>query len=123
LFIDAELSQIPITDGRKAERRIVNLAAALRESGAKTSRIVVVDISVGGFKGETDEPHEIGDEVWLKLAMLEPRRCRVVWVRDGEGKREIGCEFEWPLHPRELEVIVAPAPRRIPKGVFRRIER
>ncbi|HEX8483408.1 MAG TPA: PilZ domain-containing protein [Allosphingosinicella sp.] len=123
MFIDAELSQIPITDGRKAERRIVNLAAALRESGAKTGRIVVVDMSVGGFKAEAEEPPQEGDEVWLKLAGLEPRRSRVVWVRDGTKGKEIGCEFEWPLHPRELEVIVAPAPRRIPKGVFRRIER
>ena len=123
MFIDAELSQIPITDGRTAERRIVNLAAALRESGAKTGRIVVVDISVGGFKAEAEEPPQEGDEVWLKLAGLEPRRSRVVWVRDGTKGKEIGCEFEWPLHPRELEVIVAPAPRRIPKGVFRRIER
>jgi hypothetical protein len=119
LFIDAELSQIPITDGRKAERRIVNLAAALRETGAKTSKIVVVDISVGGFKGEAEAPHEVGDEVWLKLPGLEPRRSRVVWARE----KEIGCEFEWPLHPSELEVIIAPAPRRIVKGVFRRVER
>ena len=123
MFIDAELSKIPIGDGRKAERRIVNLAAALRENGAKTSKIVVVDISVGGFKAEADEPHQEGDEVWLKLAGLEPRRSRVVWARDGGERWEIGCEFEWPLHPRELEVIVAPAPRRIVKGVFRRVER
>lgn len=123
MFIDAELSQIPITDGRKAERRIVNLAAALREQGARTSKVVVVDISVGGFKAEAEAPHQIGDEVWLKLAGLEPRRSRVVWARDGEKAQEIGCEFEWPLHPRELEVIIAPAPRRIVKGVFRRIER
>jgi hypothetical protein len=119
LFIDAELSQIPITDGRKAERRIVNLAAALREQGAKTSKIVVIDISVGGFKAEAQEPHQEGDEVWLKLTGLEPRRSRVVWARGSE----IGCEFEWPLHPRELEIIIAPAPRRIVKGVFRRVER
>ena len=123
MFIDAELSKIPIGDGRKAERRIVNLAAALRESGAKTSRIVVVDISVGGFKADSEEPHQTGDEVWLKLAGLEPRRSRVVWAREGEKGFEIGCEFEWPLHPRELELIVAPAPRKIVKGVFRRIER
>ena len=123
MFIDAELSRIPITDGRKAERRIVNLAAALREAGAKSGKVVVVDISVGGFKAEADEPHQEGDEVWLKLAGLEPRRSRVVWTREGGAGWEIGCEFEWPLHPRELEVIVAPAPRRIVKGVFRRVER
>jgi hypothetical protein len=119
LFIDAELSQIPITDGRKAERRIVNLAAALREEGARNAKVVVVDISEFGFKAESEEPHGEGDEVWLKLTGLEPRRSRVVWTKD----KVIGCEFEWPLHPKELDSIVAPAPRRIPKGVFRRVER
>ena len=123
MFIDAELSQIPISEGRKAERRIVNLAAALRESGAKSSKVVVVDISVGGFKAEAEEAHREGDEVWLKLTGLEPRRSRVIWAREGDRGWEIGCEFEWPLHPRELELIVAPAPRKIVKGVFRRVER
>ena len=119
MFINAELSQIPISDGRKAERRIVNLAAALREEGARSAAVVVVDISVGGFKAEAEEPIEEGSEVWLKLPGLEAKRSRVVWTKG----RDIGCEFEWPLHPKELDSIVAPAPRRIPKGVFRRVER
>jgi hypothetical protein len=119
LFIDAELSQIPISDGRKAERRIVNLAAALREEGARNTKVVLVDISVGGFKAESSDPLEEGHEVWLKLPGHEARRSRVVWIRDNM----VGCEFEYPLHPSELEQIVAPAPRRIVKGVFRRVER
>ena len=119
MFIDAELSQIPITDGRKAERRIVNLAAALREEGAKNAKAVIVDISVGGFKAETEDMLEEGHEVWLKLPGHEARRSRVVWVKD----KIVGCEFEYELHPRELELIVAPAPRKIVKGVFRRVER
>ncbi|HEX6375133.1 MAG TPA: PilZ domain-containing protein [Allosphingosinicella sp.] len=119
MFIDAELSQIPIGDGRKAERRIVNLAAALREDGARNCRVVVIDISVGGFKAETDEALEEGSEVWLKLPGLEAKRSRVVWCKD----KDVGCAFEWPLHPRELDLIVAPAPRRIPRGVFKRVER
>ena len=117
MFIDAELSRIPISDGRKAERRIVNLAAALREDGAKNSRIVLRDISTLGFKAEVEEPVDEGGEVWLKLAGLEAKRSRVVWARG----QEIGCQFEWPLHVRELELIVAPKPRRIVKGVFRRV--
>jgi len=116
LFINAELSQIPISDGRKAERRIVNLAGALRESGAKTLKIVVLDVSLGGFKAETPEPREEGSEVWLKLSGFEAKRSRVVWTN---GK-DIGCEFEWPLHQRELDQIVSPPARRVPKGVFRR---
>ena len=117
MFINAELSQIPITDGRKAERRIVNLAAALREDGAKTSNVVVLDIAIGGFKAEMAEEAEEGVEVWLKLPGFEAKRSRVVWTK---GK-EAGCEFETPLHPRELEQIVQPKPRKIVKGVFRRV--
>ena len=117
MFINAELSQIPITDGRKAERRIVNLAAALREAGAKTSSIVVLDIAIGGFKAEMAEEVEEGAEVWLKLPDFEAKRSRVVWTK---GK-EAGCEFETPLHPSELEQIVQPKPRKIVKGVFRRV--
>ena len=116
MFISAELSQLPITEGRKAERRIVNLAAALREDGATTAQVVVHDISVGGFKAEAPEPMEEGAEVWLKVPGFEAKRSRVIWTK---GK-EVGCEFEMPLHPRELEQIVQPKPRKIVKGVFRR---
>ncbi len=117
MFINAELSQLPIGDGRKAERRIVNLAAALREDGAKTAPIVVVDISTGGFKAEVPDEVEEGAEVWLKLPGCEAKRSRVKWRR---GK-EAGCEFESPLHESELQLLIAPAPRKIPKGVFRRV--
>jgi hypothetical protein len=117
LFINAELSQLPIGDGRKAERRVVNLAAALREDGAKTAPIVVVDISTGGFKAEVPDEVEEGAEVWLKLPGCEAKRSRVKWRR---GK-EAGCEFETPLHESELQLVVAPAPRKIPRGVFRRV--
>lgn len=117
MFINAELSQLPITEGRKAERRIVNLAAALREDGATTAQVVVLDISVGGFKAEAPEPMEEGAEVWLKVAGFEAKRSRVIWTKG----TEIGCEFEMPLHPRELEQIVQPKPRKIVKGVFRRV--
>jgi hypothetical protein len=117
LFINAELSQLPITDGRKAARRVVNIAAALREEGAKKLSVVVLDISTGGFKCETPEPLEEGSEVWLKLAGFEAKRSNVVWIRGSEA----GCEFETPLHPRDLEEMVAPAPRKIVKGVFKRV--
>jgi hypothetical protein len=116
LFITAELSQLPIGDGRKAERRIVNLAAALREDGAKTAQILVLDISAGGFRAEvSDDIHE-GGEVWLKLPGFEAKRSRVIWRKGSE----VGCEFETSVHENEIALIVAPAPRRIPKGVFRR---
>ena len=116
MFINAELSQLPIGDGRKAERRIVNIAAALREEGARRSQVVVTDISSGGFKAEVgDDVHE-GAEVWLKLPGFEAKRSRVIWKRESSA----GCEFESPMHERDLETLVAPRPRKIVKGVFRR---
>ena len=116
MFINAELSQLPIGDGRKAERRIVNLAAALREEGAKRASIVIIDISERGFKAELDEDFAEGAEVWLKLPGFEAKRSRVIWRRGNEA----GCEFESPMHEGELELIVRPKPRKIVKGVFRR---
>jgi hypothetical protein len=116
VFIKAELSQFPLTDGRKAERRIVNIAAALREEGVKTTEVTLLDVSEGGFKAETDNELDEGAEVWLKLPGFEVRRSRVVWVR---GK-EVGCEFQFPLHPRELDLLAPPKPRKIARDVFRR---
>jgi hypothetical protein len=116
LFINAELSQLPIGSGRKAERRMINMAAALREDGARTSQIVVLDISSGGFRAQVgDDVHE-GSEVWLKLPNFEAKRSRVIWRRENEA----GCEFESPLSDYEIQALTAPAPRRIPKGIFRR---
>ncbi|MDB5670748.1 MAG: PilZ protein [Alphaproteobacteria bacterium] len=116
MYIKAELSQFPTTDGRKAERRIVNIAAALREEGVTTTEVTLVDVSEGGFKAETDSPLEEGSEVWLKLPGFEVRRSTVVWSQG----RDIGCEFLVPLHPRELDLLAPPKPRRHAKDVFRR---
>jgi hypothetical protein len=116
VLIKAELSQFPITDGRKAERRIVNIAAALREEGVKTAEVVVIDVSTGGFKAESEEAIEEGTEVWLKLPGFEVRRSRVVWAR---GK-EIGCEFQSALHSSELEMVAPAKPRVAARDVFRR---
>jgi hypothetical protein len=115
VYIKAELSQFPV-DGRKTERRIVNIAAALREEGVTTTEVTLLDVSTGGFRAETPTPIEDGSEVWIKLPGFEARRSRIVWVKD----KDIGCEFLVPLHPRELELVAPARPRRIAKDVFRR---
>ena len=69
---------------------------------------------LGGFRAEAPEPIEDGAEVWLKMAGFEAKRSRVVWTRD----KVIGCEFEFPLHQSELDLMVTPAPKKITKGVF-----
>jgi hypothetical protein len=113
VLINAEISRFP-ADGRRTERRIVNIAAALRENGATTDSVILVDLSIGGFKAETKAPHEEGAEVWLKLPGFAPRRSRVAWNKE----EVIGCEFETPLHGSELEAMSAPPSRAIRKGIF-----
>jgi hypothetical protein len=99
----AHLAILPPIGDRKAERRIVNLAASLREPGASLADAEVVNLSVTGFAAETDAALEPGCSVWLKLAGFEPTNCRVVWV---EG-RKAGFEFVTPLHQATLELITA----------------
>lgn len=116
MFINAELSQLPFSEGRRAGRRILNMAAALREEGAVTRPVLVVDISVTGFRAESSDPFEESAEVWLKLPGFEPKRSRVVWV---EGK-VAGCEFEVPMHESEISALSKREHKVRAKDVFRR---
>ena len=101
----AHLAFLPTPDGRRSERRIVNLAASLREPGASLSEAEVLNLSVTGFAAETEAPLEQGAQVWLKLPGLEPTNSRVVWV-DGN---KAGFEFVTPLHPATLDMVTAAA--------------
>ena len=110
----AHLAILPTPDGRRAERRIVNLAASLREPGASLAEAEVVNLSVTGFAAETDAEIETGAVVWLKLPGLEPTNCRCVWV-DG---RKAGFEFLTPLHPATLDTVTAASRTAPPKRHF-----
>ena len=108
----AHIAILPTPEGRRAERRVVNLAASLREPGASLQEAEVVNLSETGFAAETDAPLEKGAQVWLKLPGLEPTNSRVVWV-DG---RKAGFEFVTPLHPATLDMVTqisrTPPPKR-----------
>ena len=109
-----QLAILPVTDRRSAERRIVNLAARLREPGAKVAAAAIRDLSVRGFAATTDIELEPGSSVWLKLPGLEPRRSRVIWYKDGKG----GFEFAHPLHPATLEMLLSSSRRNLLRGGF-----
>ena len=109
-----QLAILPTPEGRKAERRIVNLAARLREPGASVSDIEVQNLSTDGFMAQGEVDVEPGSHVWLKLEGLEPQNCRVVWIEDGKA----GFEFANPLHPATVELLVAAGRKPIPKGHF-----
>ncbi len=98
----AQLAILPATGGRRAERRVVNLAARLREPGASVAGAVVHNLSIDGFMAETEMKLEIGADVWLRLPGLEPQKSSVAWIEEGKA----GFEFAAPLHPATLETLV-----------------
>lgn len=101
----AHLAILPTPEGRRAERRILNLAASLREPGASLADAEVLNLSVTGFAAESEAALEVGAQIWLKLPGLEPTASRVVWV---DGKKA-GFEFVTPLHPATLDTVTAAA--------------
>jgi hypothetical protein len=110
----AQLAILPLPEGRTAERRIVNLAARLREPGATIVDAEVRDLSTNGFMAETSLPLHPGATVWLKLPGLEPQNSRVAWAEEGK----VGCEFSSPIHPLTLEMLIETNRRPQVKGHF-----
>ena len=109
-----QLAILPVGEGRTAERRIVNLAARLREPGATIVDAEVLNLSTDGFMAESNLKIEPGANVWLKLPGLEPQNSRCAWSEDGKA----GFQFATPLHPATVEML-AEANRKPPvKGHF-----
>lgn len=109
-----QLAKLPETPGRRTERRVVNLAASLREPGAAVADAEVLNLSGAGFMATSDLPLESGQHVYLKLPGREAQKSLVVWV-DGN---KAGFQFASPLHPGELEQLVATERKPIPRNHF-----
>ena len=97
----AQLAIIPVQNGRKAERRIVNLAARLRDPGARLVEVDIVSLSATGFAARGADVDR-GAYVWLKLAGLEPQSCHAVWSDD----EKTGFAFVNPLHSATIEMLL-----------------
>ena len=110
----AQLAILPVLDGRSAERRIVNLAARLRDPGATIIDAEVLNLSTSGYMAVVDIALDVGASVWLKLPGLEPQNSRVVWAEDGKT----GFEFATPLHPATLELIIHTGRKPLPRRHF-----
>jgi hypothetical protein len=109
-----QLAKLPAADGRRTERRVVNLAASLREPGATVVDIEVLNLSVTGFMATSDMPVEVGQCVYLKLAGLEAQKSQVVWVEEDKA----GFQFIAPLHPATLDELVSTERKSFPRNVF-----
>jgi hypothetical protein len=109
-----QLAKLPAAAGRRAERRVVNLAASLREPGATVADTEVLNLSSDGFMATSDLPLETGQFVYLKLAGLEAQKSLVVWV---EGDKA-GFQFISPLHPGQIDELIVTERKAIPRNHF-----
>ena len=116
-----QLARLPAADGRRAERRVVNFAASLREPGATIADVEVLDLSVDGFRATGTMPLEVGVPVWLKLNGLGAHKSIVVWVDEDKA----GFQFASPLHQSDLDQLIETDRKPIPRGHFgpRRFQR
>ena len=96
-----QVARLPV--GRGAERRVVNLAADLREEGSQVADVEVADLSTDGFMIHCSLDLAPGAVVWLKLAGVAPMKAEIVWAQDGKA----GCRFSTPLYPSMLDQIIA----------------
>lgn len=110
----AQLAILPVMEGRQSERRIVNLAARLRDPGATVVEAEVLNLSTDGYMAETDLKLEPGVHVWLKLAGLEPQNSRCIWAEEGKA----GFQFASPLHPATVEMLAEANRKPAVRGHF-----
>jgi hypothetical protein len=102
MSFSAQLSTVPGSEGRRAARAELLLGAGLRQRGAHSVTVQIIDLSTHGFRAATHLSLIEGSDVWLKLPGLESLHGRVVWMRG----HLLGCEFVRPLHPAVMEMIV-----------------
>ena len=109
-----QLAVLPAAEGRRAERRIVNLAASLREEGAAVVDVEVLNLSTDGFMAKCDLPLQAGQYAFLKMPGLEAVNSKVVWVEEGKA----GFEFTSPLHPATLDQVTTANRKAPPRNHF-----
>ena len=109
-----QLAMLPAAEGRRTERRMVNLAASLREPGAAVADAEVRNLSTDGFMAESDMALEPGQFVFLKLPGIEALHAKVAWVEEGKA----GFEFSSPIHQATLEQLSANQRKAVPRNHF-----
>src|ERR1044072_1211986 len=90
---------------RASERVSIELGAGLRQRGASGVSVLVMDLSIHGFRASTHLELPDGTDVWLRLPGLEACHAKVMWSKG----QYIGCAFERPLHPAVLDRILGEA--------------
>lgn len=95
------------SDRRRSYRSELQLRASYREYGTTARmQVRVLDLSVTGFRMETNALLEVGQSIHLEMPGLESKQATIAWGRHGQ----FGCSFSTPLHPAVVDHIARTAP-------------
>ena len=103
LLVEAGERIAAVPTGRRSQRIRMEIAAGLRQRGASSVTVEVMDLSTDGFRVLSHLDLQPGTDVWLRLPGLEPFHAEVAWT-DG---LHAGCKFEKALHPAVLQMIAS----------------
>ena len=97
--------------GSERERRwrpraAASFAARFRERWRARFDVGIVELSTHGCRVECATPPTPGAGCWVMLPAIESLYARVVWRRDSH----FGLEFEQPLHPAVIAMLLCGAP-------------
>lgn len=92
----------PLSVQRIGDRTQVSAEVSLRRSGHHNFRVKIFDASPRGCKVEYIDRPELDEKMFVKFDGLEPLGAFVCWV----GEREIGLEFDRPIHPAVFALII-----------------
>ena len=105
----AQAVVVPVDrDLRAAHRRVVDLAAYIRECDAEVLEVTVMDLSENGCQLGSSHHLEPKATIWLKIPGMVARKATVMWA---EGE-EAGCEFASPFHASALTAAFSEKPRK-----------
>jgi hypothetical protein len=88
---------------RRSPRHRTRLAAIVHNIGNRPRRVVVSDLSTGGFRATLAAPVRPGRAVALEMDGFAPVDAFVVW-QEGD---QLGCRFLDELHPAMVEAALA----------------
>lgn len=113
MLINAELERDQPRERRWVIRYLYQLPAVFRAHGRNRISARILDLSKNGCRIELDRALAAGERVSIRLSGLESRSALVVWSKQGEA----GLEFEQPLHPAVVRMLVLRANVSGPDGL------
>ncbi|MDE2563267.1 MAG: PilZ domain-containing protein [Sphingomonadales bacterium] len=82
------------SDKRTSDRICLSLMGELRWGSNPWGRVLLEDLSAGGFRAEWRPMCPVGTPLSVKIAGLAPLRATLRW----KNNDYIGCEFDNPLY-------------------------